>query len=330
MKTHIVVAGMIISLFCTASFAQQYRQPGPDQPVQPRTPRLERRPTAPPAGQYQNPNQNRNQYPGARQPTPQQPRQPQPHKSYSPFNLTPQEQARVDRVLNQWEQHNEKIKTFDCCFKRWIYDVVFGPKNQPKYIEMGVLKFAAPDKGLFRVDQMIEKNEEKQIDPRRAEHWMCNGKSVYQYDPANKQVKEYKLPPEMQGKAIASSPLPFLFGSTAKTLKQRYWVRLVTPPNTNNEIWMEAYPRYQEDAANFHHAQFIVTMPDMKPFALRLVEPNGKNYTVYQFYKIVPNDPLVIFRGDPFRPHVPGGWKLVVENPQPAHAQRPAPNNGRR
>ena len=333
MKTHIIATGFFISLFCAVSFAQQYpprpdyRQPGPDQPVQPQTPRLERRPTAPPTGKYQPPNQ---QYPGARQPAPQQPRQPQPQKSYSPFNLTPQEQAQVDRALNQWEQRNEKIKTFDCRFKRWRYDVVFGPPDKARFIEMGVLKYATPDKGLFRVDTMEQDGKEVKADPKQAEHWMCNGESVFRYDPVQQKVIEYKLPPELHGKAIANSPLPFLFGAQAQTLKQRYWVRIVTPPDAKNEVWMEAYPRYQEDAANFHHAQFIVTMPDMKPFALRLVEPNGKNYTVYQFYKIVVNDPLQFFRGDPFRPYVPQGWQLVVENPQPAHAQRPAPSNGRR
>lgn len=315
-----VLAGILLT--AATAVAQQYRQPGPDQPVQPRTPRVERRVAPPPAGQ---------QYPAARQPAPRQPQQQQTQPPQLPFRLTPQEQAHVDRVLNQWEQHNKKIKTFDCRFKRWIYDVVFGPKNKPKFIEMGVLKFAAPDKGLFRVDEMEKDGKAVPIDPKQSEHWMCDGKSIFRYDPTQQKVIEYKLPPELHGKAIANSPLPFLFGSTAETLKRRYWIRIVTPPDAKDQIWMEAYPRYQEDAGNLHHAQFIVTMPDMKPFALRLVEPNRKNYTVYQFYKIVPNDPLKFFKGDPFRPYVPKGWQLVVENPQPApQAQRRPTNDGRR
>ena len=77
---------------------------GPDQPVEPQLPRLvQRAPQA--AGQ---------------EPGPQPPPPP-------PFTLTPQEQSEVDRVLNVWEERNRGVKTFDCRFKRWIYDVVFGP-----------------------------------------------------------------------------------------------------------------------------------------------------------------------------------------------------------
>jgi len=363
MKTRIFGTAYLWLIFgLAAAVAQQYpppdyRQPGPDQPVQPRTPQLERRPTAPPSGK---------QYPAERQPSPQprqpeyqpqqpqyQPQQPQPHgqqpgqpqqppshqsppqqpqqppQPQEPFRLAPQEQARVDRVLYQWEQRNEKIKTFDCRFKRWIYDVVFGPRDEPRFVEMGVIKFAAPDKGLFRLETMEKDGREAPIDATQAEDWICDGKSIFRRDPAQRKVVEYKLPPELHGKAIANSPLPFLFGAEAQTLKQRYFVRIITPPDAKDQVWLEAYPRYQEDAANFHHAQFIVTMPDMTPFALRLVEPNGKNYTVYQFYDIVVNDPLKFFKGDPFRPFVPQGWQLVVDNPQPAQAQRP-PADGRR
>ena len=31
----------------------------------------------------------------------------------------------MDRVLNLWEQHNRDVKTFECEFKRWVYDLVF-------------------------------------------------------------------------------------------------------------------------------------------------------------------------------------------------------------
>ena len=77
----------------------------PDQPVRPQMPVLVPRAPQPPAAQ---------------QPAPPQPPQP-------PFTLTPQEEAQVDRVLNLWEERNRDIKTFDCQFKRWIYDVVFRP-----------------------------------------------------------------------------------------------------------------------------------------------------------------------------------------------------------
>jgi TIGR03009 family protein len=282
-------------------------QAGPDQPVRPRIPTLVPRAAESPAQQ-----------------TPAPPQAPRP-----PFTLTPQEEAQVDAVLKQWEQRNIQIKTFDCQFKRWTYDVVFGTADRPKFVELGVINFATPDRGLFRLDKEEKGGKELPIENARAEHWLCDGKSVWEYVPSQKKVKEHKLPPELRGKAIANSPLPFLFGAEAQRLKQRYFIRLV-PPDVQGHIWLEAYPRFQGDAANFHHAIFIITAQGMSPYALRLVQPNGKDYTVYQFYNVVVNDKWRMFQGDPFRPFTPLGWQLIPDDspppPQqvPPQARRPA------
>ena len=44
-----------------------------------------------------------------------------------PFQLTPDEQKEIDCLLDRWEQWNARVKTFDCKFHRWIYDLVFNP-----------------------------------------------------------------------------------------------------------------------------------------------------------------------------------------------------------
>ena len=196
-----------------------------------------------------------------------------------------------------------------------------------------MIKYAAPDRGLFRLESSEKDGKETPIEDARAEHWICDGKSIWEYSPAKKQVIEHKLPPELQGKAIANSPLPFLFGAEAQKLKQRYFIRLVTPADVQGQIWLEAYPRYQQDAANFHHAIFIITTQGMSPFALRVVQPNGKDYTVYQFYDVVVNDKLRMFKGDPFRPFTPWGWQMIPDEsppPQPDAAQVRRPCDGRR
>jgi len=294
--------GLLLVVAASAE-AQTYPQGGtdprngaaaPDQPVQPRIPTL-----TPRAPQQAAPQQ------------PVKPRQPEP-----PFKLTPQEETQVDGALGQWEQHNRGVKTFDCRFKRWIYDLVFSQPNQvpePKFIELGVIRFATPDKGLFKLESMEKDGKEMPIDNLRAEHWMCDGKSVFEYNTGKKQVIEHKLPPELQGKAIANSPLPFLFGAEAQKLKQRYFIRLITPADVQGQEWLEAYPRFQQDAANFHHAIFIINTRDMSPFALRIVQPNGKDYTVYQFYDVVVNDKFKLFQADPFKPFTPWGWQLIPD-----------------
>jgi TIGR03009 family protein len=230
-----------------------------------------------------------------------------------PFTLTPQEAAQLDRVLKLWEDRNRDVKTFDCEFKRWVYDVVFGPPNQAKFIDTGIIKYAAPDRGMFRAEKTERNGAAEPIEEARAEHWISDGKAIFEFNHTKRQLIEHKLPPELQGKAIANSPLPFLFGAEAEKLKQRYFMRLVTPADVKDQIWLEAYPRYQQDATNFHHAQFIISAQGMAPFALKLVQPNQKDYTVYQFYDVVVNDPLRLFKGDPFRAITPRQWQRIVE-----------------
>ena len=168
------------------------------------------------------------------------------------------------------------------------------------------------------------------IDNARAEHWVCDGKSIFIYSPGKKQLIEQQLPPEIQGKAIADGPLPFVFGAEAKKLKERYWIRLLPPEkDKKDQVLLEAFPRHQQDAANFHHAQFIITAEKMEPYALNLVQPNGKDHVAYVFFDVVVNDPLRLFKGDPFRAFTPLGWQKIVQpaptaEPPTAQATRPA------
>lgn len=315
------ISHTLLVLILTAAFAsaQQYPPnnggyPQPsgqnvqqDQPVQPQTPTIERR----------------NAQPGQPQPSQQPPALP------PGFPLTKEQEAQVDQVLNLWEKRNLDVKTFDSRFKRWVYDTVFGRPDQPRFVELGVVKYASPDRGMFKVDTAEKNGQEVAIEDARAEHWVSDGKAIIEFSHVKKQKIVHKLPPEMQGKAIADGPLPFLFNSDAKKLKQRYFLCIVTPRDVQGQIWLRAYPRFQQDAANFRYAEFIISAQKMEPYALNLIQPNGKDRVVYQFFEIVINDPLRMFRGDPFRPSTPIGWQSIVEEPQGAQAQR-APNDGRR
>jgi len=261
---------------------QGYAQPrpapaGPDQPVAPRYPTIQRR---------------------------SQPQQPQ----RAPFTLTQHEQAQVDWVLRAWEQRGAGVKTFESKFTRFEYDGVFGDPTKPRFIDEGRIKYAAPDKAMF------------QVNGQRAEHWICDGMSIFEYNFQKKQLIQHKLPAELQGKAIADGPLPFLFGAKAENLKQRYFLRLVTPQAVQGQVWLEAWPRFQHDAANFQRAELILTTNDMQPFAIQTHLPNGKSRTVYQFTEIEvnTNDLLRFLKGDSFHARTPLGWEKIVEEPPAA------------
>ncbi len=127
-------------------------------------------------------------------------------------------------------------------------------------------------------------------------------------------VIQRRLPPELQGKNITDGPLPFIFGARADQLKQRYWMRIVTPADAKNQIWLEVYPKFQADAANFRRVDIILSTDTMLPYALQLHDPGGQSRVVYQF---PPENMAVnaknlrdIFE-DPFSPRVPRGWKVI-------------------
>ncbi|ASV76101.1 hypothetical protein THTE_3499 [Thermogutta terrifontis] len=235
-----------------------------------------------------------------------------------PFTLTPYEQEQLDRVLRAWEERSSRIKTFECEFTRWEFDPVWGPPNQPKRITRGRILYSAPDKGLFRVDEEVVENRWQPA--AHPERWVCDGRAVYEYRFETKQIVETPLPPELQGKAITEGPLPFLFGAEAESLKRRYYMRIITPQNVKDEIWLEAFPRYQREAANFQRAQLILKLPALDIYALQLyhpsAQPNTQSRTVFQFDRIKVNafDPLRIFKEDPFRPILPDpSWAKVTE-----------------
>lgn len=240
-----------------------------------------------------------------------------------PFTLNPYEQEQLERVLKAWQERSSRIKTFECDFTRWEFDPVWGPPDKPKTITRGKILYSAPDKGLFRVDEeVVEGRWQPAAHP---EKWICDGRAVYEYRYQTKQIVETPLPPELQGKAITEGPLPFLFGAEAESLKRRYYMRIITPQNIQDEIWLEAFPRYQREAANFQRAQLILRLPQLDIFALQLyhpsAQPNTQSRTVFQFERIKVNaiDPFRIFKEDPFRPVLPdSSWAQVREANAPA------------
>lgn len=268
--------------------------------------------------------------PAAQQQSIEQLTQPQPLPS-APFTLTPQEEAVLDRLLTDWQQMSAGVKTFEATFTRWDYDGVFGVQTPgeaptPKRVVNGTLKYAAPDKGLYELGDQTEK-------------WICTGDAVFEFRADLKQVREHPLPPELRGKAIADGPMPFVFGVEAAKMKARYWMR-ITPQDKQDQVWLEVFPRYAKDAANFAKIDVVLsfahqngTVTKLEPFALNMHLPNGKDRTVYQFSNMQTNAVLGNFQnflGIFVRPGTPFGWQhQVVEapsgvDPQPA-AQNPQP-----
>ena len=168
------------------------------------------------------------------------------------------------------------------------------------------------------------------------EHWLCDGNSVFEMDHQRKRLVQTELPPEMRGEAIRNGPLPFLFGAKKDEIKQRYWVRVITPSDVKGEYWLEAYPKNREDGANFKMVHIILDEKDYLPKGLVLFDRSfiaGRHpaRTTFSFENRETNwntlaQQLNIFNRNFYQPNVPRGWEKIVNKYRPARSsQAPVP-----
>ena len=246
----------------------------------------------------------------------------QPLSQNQASTLSPEQRAALEQLLVGWEARNAKVTTWSCTFYKWEYNAWSPADASGERLAFsestGEIKYAAPDKGLFRVKSSKQWNPEKRTYDARpsnsGEHWVCNGTSIYEFRHSERQLRETKLPPEMRGRAISEGPLPFVFGAKADTLKKRYSMRIITPPSVTDQIWLEALPKFQVDAANFSKVELILRATDLMPFAIQVFKPGGQDRDVYQF------DPRtsLIDRGldlirDFSKPLTPLGYTFIEE-----------------
>lgn len=245
----------------------------------------------------------------------------------APFQLTPNQEAQVDEVLQQWEEASKKRQRFACEFFRFDFVPAFSSSpDVPLHIDQGEACFSAPDKWMFAIHG--EYVENKLVEGQRAERWVCDGNSIYEFDYPGKTVIQHRLSDDMKGEDLVRALLPFLFNPDHANLKSRYFIRLVNFSGlAEGHVCIDAWPRYQDEARNFRNAQVIIRLADMQPTAMMLVMPNGTDSHRYQFtkVKINSNNLLDRFLNDPFQVKIPVGWKKHVEQiPAAEVGNRPA------
>ncbi len=247
--------------------------------------------------------------------------------------LPPQHQQYVDNVLKAWEQYGQQIDMFESKFVRREFKPQRpgpngGEAGEPTLVSEGVLKYKKPDKGLFELKD--------DRDQSRAEKWICDGQSIFQYNFKEKVLTQNVLPPDLRGgNALADGPVPFVFGAKAENVKSRYWIRPLRSPK-KEWIRLEAWPRRQQDAADFRFAEILLRAKDMQPVGIqlhgnrqRIILPGGRfafaegSRTTYSFFDTVINDPLRKFKGNPFSPRTPWKWTKTVKHIAPAPPSRP-------
>jgi len=243
--------------------------------------------------------------------------------------LAPQHQKYLDDVLVAWEKSTKGIERFQCKFSRWQYDPT--KTNNPAEFytgASGILRYMAPDKGLFKVEELLFRKQKpngdwgyEAIADQFGEWWICDGESVHLYDRTQKVAKKYPLPPNMRGAEVFNSPLPFVFGVDAQKVNSRFWVRPLQPPS-DQVILLEAYPKHQSDAMNYHHVNIYLDRKEILPVSIVIYLPQwtpeaqGDHKEVFEFRDREVNAGLIaklteaVFRQSFIPIEPPKGWTV--------------------
>ena len=266
---------------------------------------------------------------------PNQPQAPFAPMGQAPFPpLDPVHQKYLADVLNAWEKSTGGITRYQCKFSRWQ----FNPETtkDPAAFETagtGVIKYLAPDKGMFQVEELKFRKQKADgtwghevIPGQFGEWWICDGESVHLFDQTQKIAKKYALPPNMRGAEVFNSPLPFVFGVKAEKVNARFWVRPLPPPvaangqPNQNIILLEAYPKFQADAVNYHHVQIYLDQKEFLPLCIVIYltewTPEKDHKEVFEFRDREVNAGLLakinegLFRQSFIPKEPPKGWTV--------------------
>lgn len=266
------------------------------------------------------------------------------------FALTPQQANMVDQMLKFWQQKTEGVKTLEAEFGRYVFDPVFGPKDAPKTFTTGLIRYAAPDKGMiqekdlsgkkgtgvYKYSAALAKTNPKwpfEEDTKAVgEHWVCDGSSVFEFSHKTKELIEIKLPPEMQGNAIAEGPLPFMFGAKAAMIKSRYWVREIPRKGNAGPFQLELVPKRRGE--DFSKISIKLDAAKFLPTEMTLYDLNKVGRSQYVFRNLTTDgakNKLTNFLGGFVSPKTPRGWTKIVQDigkpgtdPGSRQAQAPA------
>lgn len=101
--------------------------------------------------------------------------------------LTPEVQKYLNDVLAAWENSTKGIERFQCKFSRWQFDPT--KTNDPAVFytaASGILRYMAPDKGLFKVEDLLFRKQKpdgswgyEKIPDQFGEWWICDGENVH-------------------------------------------------------------------------------------------------------------------------------------------------------
>jgi len=160
----------------------------------------------------------------------------------------PATDAKLDGYLKRWETEMRKVQTLSALISRVDKDKVFSTTRKfngwAQYAKSGS---GATAQNLAALELKPDGKTEV------AEKIICTGTYLYQFVPAQKEIRVYDLPKPKPGQVSDDSFLGFLFGMKADDAKKRYTLKLANEDKWY--IYVDIVPRDKNDKADFVRAR---------------------------------------------------------------------------
>jgi TIGR03009 family protein len=141
------------------------------------------------------------------------------------------------------------------------------------------------------------------------EKFVCTGTYLYQFLPAQKEIKVFELPKPKPGQVADDNFLSFLFGMKAEEAKRRYVLKLAK--EDKYYIYVDIIPRFATDRADFQRARLVLNKSNFLPRQLWFEHANG-NEVMWDVPDLRKDTGIDRRAFD--APKTPAGWKFVPVN----------------
>jgi TIGR03009 family protein len=251
------------------------------------------------------------------QPYPAQPPRPPQPMVPAPQPLNPNDP--LDQVLLRWEGEMKRVTTLVAQLTRINENRTFRTTE----VYVGAAKYMRAQAGQ-RVVNLALLDLHLKDKPDSSQKWLCNGTALYEWAPAEKEIRMQPLPQPKAGQVADDGPLAFLLGMKAEEARRRYDLKLTK--SDQYYFYVDVLPRHDQDKADFQRARLVLNKDSFLPRQLWFEQPNGNTVT-WDIPKIENGARLDVREFD--TPTPPPGWKMAQPlaqngNDLPPRVVRPA------
>ncbi len=236
-----------------------------------------------------------------------------PPEDYKPTEAS---QAKLDQFLQKWENFGKGIKRISCDVHMREFDGVLQTQDSKRPVAhtWGQFRYISPNKLMYHIrgEFVYPEGKENGEWKESQNEWkiVLNSKELVQYDYKNKKVVVYPIAEEEQDMDLTmdNGQFPLFFVAKANVLKSRFYLQIITPAKRQqDQVWIEAFPRYARDASQFKSITVILDLKTLQPTYMRKLGVNGKSKTDLTFENVTVNKGLWTIDGG-----VEPGWTKDV------------------